>query len=138
MFTFLMLLQSIDPALVESFQMQEPEERSHGAVGWKIFSAYFQALGNCLYVSFVFMTVIKSLIVPQVCDMASSTISPTWGGFLNLGTTCYIGASLQVSEVEWYFYVSLVMWMNLFCFVYLWSKMIVACLHEGNGKLLNV
>lgn len=63
-----MLLQSIDPALVESFQMQEPEERSHGAVGWKIFSAYFQALGNCLYVSFVFMTVILSQLFASAGD----------------------------------------------------------------------
>lgn len=46
---------SIDPSMIEFVQTQDPEDRSHGAVGWKIFSGYFKAAGNCVYVLFVIL-----------------------------------------------------------------------------------
>jgi ATP-binding cassette subfamily C (CFTR/MRP) protein 4 len=36
--------------MYECVQSDDREERAHGAVGWKMFSAYFSAAGNCCYV----------------------------------------------------------------------------------------
>lgn len=59
---------SIDPSMMECVQSEEPEERAHGAVGWKIFASYFMAAGNWFYVIFVLMMFVWCQIFASAGD----------------------------------------------------------------------